>query len=63
MGHSTTGAVMRHLLLDHNGDLACFSLITADKVHDVKAAHQMDCAPGTIAVDDRGYNNYRRFAE
>jgi IS4 transposase len=54
--------VKLHLVLDHDGDLACFGLITDGKVADVKAAHQMHFAPGTVVVDDRGYNDYRLFA-
>lgn len=59
----TKGAVKLHLVLDHDGYLPCFGLITEGKVHDVKAAWQMDFAPGTVVVDDRGYNDYRLFAE
>lgn len=36
---------------------------TEGKVADVKAAWQIAFAPGTIVVDDRGYNDYRLFAE
>jgi hypothetical protein len=59
----TKGAVKLHLVLDHDGYLPCFGIITDGKVHDVKAAHQMSFAPGTIVVDDRGYNDYRLFAK
>ncbi|MEW6025508.1 MAG: IS4 family transposase, partial [Pseudomonadota bacterium] len=59
----TKGAVKLHLVLDHDGYLPCFGLITDGKVHDVKAAHQMHFAPGTIVVDDRGHNDYRLFAK
>ncbi len=58
----TKGAVKLHLVLDHDGYLPCFGLITDGKVADVKAAWQIDFAPGTIVVDDRGYNDYRLFA-
>ena len=57
------GAVKLHLVLDHDGYLPCFGIITDGKVHDVKAAHQMRFAPDTIVVDDRGYNDYRLFAQ
>lgn len=57
------GAVKLHLVLDHDGYLPCFGVITDGKVADVKAAHQMHFAPGTIVVDDRGYNDYRLFAK
>jgi len=59
----TKGAVKLHLVLDHDGYLPCFGLITDGKVADVKAAWQIDFAPGTIIVDDRGYNDYRLFAD
>lgn len=60
----TKGAVKLHLVLDHDGYLPCFGLITNGKVPDVTVAHQLAFAPGTIVVDDRGYDNdYRHFAE
>ena len=59
----TKGAVKLHLVLDHDGYLPCFGIITEGKVHDVKAAHQIYFAPGTVVVDDRGYNDYRLFAK
>ncbi len=34
----TKGAVKLHLVLDHDGHLPCFGIITEGKVHDVKAA-------------------------
>ena len=58
----TKGAVKLHLVLDHDGYLPCFGVITEGKVHDVKVAHQLTFAPGTVVVDDRGYNDYRLFA-
>ena len=42
----TKGAVKLHLVLDHDGYLPCFGVITDGKVHDVKVAHQMHFAPG-----------------
>jgi IS4 transposase len=51
------------LVLDHDGYLPCFGVITDGKVPDVTVAHQLAFAPGTIVVDDRGYNDYRLFAE
>ena len=54
---STKGAVKLHLVLDHDGYLPCFGIITDGKVADVKAAYQIHFAPGTIVVDDRGYND------
>ena len=59
----TKGAAKLHLVLDHDGYLPCFGIVTDGKVHDVKAAHQMHFAPDTIVVDDRGYNDFRLFAK
>lgn len=59
----TKGAVKLHLVLDHDGYLPAFGVITDGKVQDVTVAHQLVFAPGTIVVDDRGYNDYRLFAE
>lgn len=59
----TKGAVKLHLVLDHDGYLPCFGIITDGKVADVKAAHQMHFAPDTIVVDDRGYNDFQLFAK
>jgi len=50
-------------VLDHDSYLPCFGLVTDGRVADVKAAWHIAFAPGTIVVDDRGYNDYRLFAE
>jgi hypothetical protein len=57
----TKGAVKLHLLLDHDGYLPSFAIITEGKVSDVKMAWQFHFDPGTIVVDDRGYNDYKLF--
>jgi hypothetical protein len=57
----TKGAIKLHLLLDHDGYLPSFAVITEGKVADVKAAWQFTFAPGTILADDRGYNDYELF--
>jgi hypothetical protein len=54
----TKGAIKLHLLLDHDGYLPSFAIITEGNVSDVKVAHQFHFEPGTIVVDDRGYNDY-----
>lgn len=59
----TKGAIKLHLLLDHDGYLPCFGVITEGKVHDVKVAWGLSFEPGTVVVDDRGYNDYRLFAK
>ncbi len=56
----TKGAVKVHLVLDHDGYLPCFGLITNGKVQDVTVAHQLAFTSGTMVVDD---NDYRLFAE
>ena len=59
----TKDAVKLYLVLDHDGSLPCFGLVTDGTVADVKAAWHIAFTPGTIVVDDRGYNDYRLFAE
>lgn len=59
----TKGAIKLHLVLDHDGYLPCFCVITEGKVHDVKVAQSLSFEPGTVVVDDRGYNDYRLFAK
>lgn len=59
----TKGAIKLHLVLDHEGYLPSFALITEGKTHDVKVAHNLSFEPGTVVVDDRGYNDYRLFAK
>lgn len=54
----TKGAVKLHLVLDHDGYLPSYAHITEGKVSDVKVAHMLQFDPGTIVVDDRGYNDY-----
>jgi hypothetical protein len=57
----TKGAVKLHLLLDHDGCLPHFALITEGRVADVTVAQQMDLPKGAIVVLDRGYIDYRLF--
>jgi hypothetical protein len=59
----TKGAVKLHLLLDHDGYLPSFAVITPGKTHEIKVARQMKFEPGTIVVFDRGYTDYKWFAE
>lgn len=59
----TKGAIKLHLLLDHDGYLPCFGVITEGKIHDVKVAWSLSFEPGTVVVDDRGYNDYRLFSK
>jgi hypothetical protein len=58
----TKGAVKLHLVLDHDGYLPCYGIITEGSVHDVKVAWRIPFPAGTLVVDDRGYNDYRLFS-
>jgi hypothetical protein len=55
------GAIKLHLLLDHDGYLPSFAVITDGKTSDVAVARQLHFEPYTIVVDDRGYNDYVLF--
>jgi len=57
----TKGAVKLHLMLDHDGLLPCFGVITDGKQHEVTVTRQWEFAPGTILVFDRGYTDYNWF--
>ena len=58
----TKGAVKLHLLLDHDGYLPSFAVVTEGKQHEVRVARQLHFAPGTILAIDRGYSDYKWFA-
>ena len=55
------GAVKLHLLLNHQGYLPSWALITDGKVHDVKVAQKLEFAPGTVVAMDRAYVDYVLF--
>jgi len=57
----TKGAVKLHLILDHDGYLPCFAVVTEGRKHDVKVAQNLQYEPGTVLVFDRGYNDYGYF--
>jgi hypothetical protein len=59
----TKGAIKLHLLLDHNGYLPTFAVVTEGKHSEVAVARGLRLEPGTILVIDRGYNDYEWFAE
>ena len=52
------GAVKLHLVLDHDGYLPSYALLTEGKTADIIAARQIPFAPGTMLVFDRGYADY-----
>lgn len=55
------GAVKLHLLLDHDGYLPSYALITEGKTADVSVAQGLSFPKGSIVVMDRGYNDYLLF--
>ena len=57
------GAVKLHLLLDHDGYLPSFAVVTEGKTSEIKVARTLRFAPGTILAIDRGYNDYQWFRE
>jgi hypothetical protein len=59
----TKGAIKLHLLLDHDGYLPSFAVITPGKTHEVKVARKLRFDPGTVLVFDRGYVDYEWFLE
>lgn len=59
----TKGAIKLHLLLDHDGYLPSFAVITEGKVPDIKVAQQLHFDPNTIVIDDRGYVDYGLYSD
>jgi IS4 transposase len=59
----TKGAIKLHLLLDHDGYLPSFAVVTEGKTSEIKVARTLRFAPGTILAIDRGYNDYLWFRE
>jgi len=58
----TKGAVKLHLLLDHEGYLPSFALLTDGKTHEVRVAREVQLAPGSIIAIDRGYTDLALFS-
>src|ERR1035438_10099390 len=54
----TKGALKLHLVLDHDGYLPCYAVLTEGKTADVTEARKMHFEPGTLLVFDRGYSDY-----
>src|SRR5258708_40077556 len=55
------GAAKLHLVLDHDGYLPRTAVITEGKASEVKIARDLQFAPGTILVFDRGYVDYQWY--
>jgi transposase len=59
----TKGAVKIHMLLDNEGYLPTFAVITDGKSHDITVGRKMKFDPGTIAVFDMGFVDYDWWAQ
>ena len=56
------GAVKLHLILDHDGYLPKYAVITTGKTHEINVARQTVFEPGTILVFDQGYTDVNWWA-
>jgi hypothetical protein len=59
----TKGAVKLHLLLDHDGYLPTYALLTEGKTADVAVAQQLALPKGSVVVVDRGYTDYLMYEQ
>lgn len=59
----TKGAVKIHMLLDHDGHLPRYAVITDGKTSDIEVARGLELPAGSIVVFDRAYNDYLWFTE
>ena len=57
----TKGAIKLHLLLDHDGYLPDFAVITDGKTNDVITARHFTLPAGSIVAVDRGYYDFELF--
>ena len=57
----TKGAVKLHLLLDHQGFLPQFMVITPGKRQEIEVARRLHFQPGTLLIMDRAYVDYAWF--
>jgi hypothetical protein len=56
------GAVKLHLLLDHEGYLPTFAVITDGDVHDVRVARKLRFQADTVVVMDKAYVDYALYS-
>jgi hypothetical protein len=56
------GAIKLHLLLDHEGYLPTYAVITDGRVNDVRVARALEFPPDSVLVLDRGYLDYALYA-
>jgi hypothetical protein len=59
----TKGAIKLHLLLDHDGYLPSFAVVTEGKHSELEVARSLQLEAGTILAVDRGYNDYQWFQQ
>ena len=59
----TKGAIKLHMLLDHDGYLPTYALITEGKIADVYFTRFLDLPPDSIIAMDRGYIDYELFSK
>jgi IS4 transposase len=59
----TKGAVKLHMLLDHDGYLPDFAIITDGRTADVSTARCFTFPSGSIVAVDRGYYDFELFAQ
>jgi hypothetical protein len=52
------GAIKLHLLLDHDGYLPTFCMMTEGRVHEINVARTLELPAGALLVIDRGYVDY-----
>jgi hypothetical protein len=52
------GAIKLHLLLDHDGCLPTYCLMTEGRVHEINVARTLELPAGAVLVIDRGYVDY-----
>ena len=57
------GGVKVHVLLDHDDYMPSYVLLTEARRHDRVGARLLNLNPGSIVTMDRGYNDYRLFAD
>ena len=57
----TKGAAKLHLVLDHDGYLPCYAVLTDGATADVTVARTLTFPPGSIVVVDRGYSDYTLY--
>ena len=60
---SGKAGIKMHTVLDHDGHIPAFVDLTEAKVHDSRVSKILRLPKGSIVVFDRGYNDYRWFAE